>query len=61
MSEVRLTGKEWQDRFCKYFKQSLDLFVDFVDIDMNIYNSGKEAAVTAALEAAQRAASTDDV
>jgi hypothetical protein len=49
---VRRTGQEWSTKFQEAFKKNLDTFVEFSDIDMDIYNSGKEAAITAALEAA---------
>lgn len=48
-----MTGQVWFDRFQEELKTKYDQFVDSVDIDMNIYNHGKEAMMLASLEAAR--------
>ncbi len=57
---VYMTGEYWYAKFEKELKKQYDSFVEFADIDMNIYNHGKEAMMLASLEAAHRASGVSD-
>ena len=51
-----MSGQEWYEKFEKELKAKYDSFVEFADIDMNVYNHGKEAMTLASMEAARKAA-----